>query len=400
MSYKEMLGVIALLAATVLMIALLTSFGAVSQAGAAPQQQFSIALTDVRPDGQYAVDFKARMFDSTGAVPPPITEFYLRLPAGIRVRDAFRSAAWQCDGRALVDAIHRHPSATPFNARVARLAPLVATLRRGRSEADRRALGVARRCAKARVGSGVAQVDARRMTMSLPDLIPARFSMFLSRARSPRAIGALAIVAAADERAPIVRRNPLLGAVHAALLHDVFDDPTADGRFGYKMMLPRGKINGLDVAIAEVHARVSGVRDEDGFWITRPNCPSSGLIAAQVFTAYVLPTPSSTTTVQAACPRYSAAAAAVGGSAAAVASRPVAVGNDWFSPRVVTIDAGDRVRWTWRGGGRPHNVASPKLGDSGIKTRGSYAMTFRRSGRYPYRCVLHEGMTGTVVVRR
>jgi plastocyanin len=82
------------------------------------------------------------------------------------------------------------------------------------------------------------------------------------------------------------------------------------------------------------------------------------------------------------------------------ARRAVSVRNDFFSPRKVTVAVGDKVRWIWRSGGRPHNVVSPSFGDSGVRARGSFTVSFRRAGRFRYVCMLHAGMTGTVVVRR
>ena len=86
--------------------------------------------------------------------------------------------------------------------------------------------------------------------------------------------------------------------------------------------------------------------------------------------------------------------------AAAARTAAVSVRNDYFAPRTVTIARGDTVRWVWRSRGRKHNVASPSFGDSGNKRRGAYAMKFARAGRYAYFCFLHDGMSGTVVVRR
>jgi plastocyanin len=87
-------------------------------------------------------------------------------------------------------------------------------------------------------------------------------------------------------------------------------------------------------------------------------------------------------------------------AAAAARTVTVAVRNDVFAPKAVTIARGDTVRWVWRSRGRKHNVASPSFGDSGNKRRGSFVVRFSRAGRYQYFCYLHEGMSGTVVVRR
>lgn len=81
------------------------------------------------------------------------------------------------------------------------------------------------------------------------------------------------------------------------------------------------------------------------------------------------------------------------------ASRSVAVRNDFFSPRTVTIDRGDRVTWNWRSSGVTHNVTGGSFADSGNRSRGSFSVRFNRAGRFGYVCTLHSGMSGTVVVR-
>lgn len=98
-----------------------------------------------------------------------------------------------------------------------------------------------------------------------------------------------------------------------------------------------------------------------------------------------------------------AAAVAVLLSASAAASgatRSVAVRNDFFAPKTVTIAAGDTVAWVWRSSGNPHEVAGPSIRDSGIRSGGTFRLTFRGAGRHRYVCSFHEGMVGTVVVRR
>jgi plastocyanin len=89
-----------------------------------------------------------------------------------------------------------------------------------------------------------------------------------------------------------------------------------------------------------------------------------------------------------------------GPEAQTAASRTVVLRNDAFTPRRVTIRRGDRVVWRWRDRGRPHNVTSTAFPSSRTRSRGSHAVTFRRAGRFAYRCTLHPGMTGVVVVRR
>ena len=86
--------------------------------------------------------------------------------------------------------------------------------------------------------------------------------------------------------------------------------------------------------------------------------------------------------------------------AASGATRSVAVRNDFFAPKTVTIAAGDSVNWVWRSNGNPHEVAGRSIRDSGIRSGGTFRLTFRRAGRYGYVCSFHPGMVGTVVVRR
>ncbi len=94
----------------------------------------------------------------------------------------------------------------------------------------------------------------------------------------------------------------------------------------------------------------------------------------------------------------SALPAGASGQATAAATTTVTLKNIKFNPRKVTINRGGTVRWVWRDGSIAHNVTGP-----GFKTRtfsrGSFSHRFTRKGTFRYRCTIHPGMTGTVVVR-
>ena len=99
------------------------------------------------------------------------------------------------------------------------------------------------------------------------------------------------------------------------------------------------------------------------------------------------------------------AATALGGAESS-ATRGVSVRDDFFSPKRLTVDAGDRVRWTWREEG-DHNVRFRKVPrgvsrrpGSRTKTSGTFSRKLRRRGSYRYVCTIHEdlGMTGSVKV--
>jgi len=68
-----------------------------------------------------------------------------------------------------------------------------------------------------------------------------------------------------------------------------------------------------------------------------------------------------------------------------------------FSPRDMTVKAGQAVTWQWKDGFTQHNVVA---GDFVSKTQrsGTFSHTFTKPGSYPYRCTLHEKMTGTITV--
>jgi len=72
------------------------------------------------------------------------------------------------------------------------------------------------------------------------------------------------------------------------------------------------------------------------------------------------------------------------------------VGLD-FEPRTIQVPVGRRVVWRWTDS-VVHNVVSDDFASSKALDGGAYAVTFDRAGTFPYRCTLHTGMDGTVVV--
>ena len=86
--------------------------------------------------------------------------------------------------------------------------------------------------------------------------------------------------------------------------------------------------------------------------------------------------------------------------AANAATKTVTLKNIAFNPGRVTIKKGDKVTWAWRDGSVRHNVTASGFKSSGTRSSGTYSVTFRKSGTFAYRCTLHPGMAGSVVVRR
>ena len=82
----------------------------------------------------------------------------------------------------------------------------------------------------------------------------------------------------------------------------------------------------------------------------------------------------------------------------------MAVEDNFFDPRSLTIRRGTPVTWYWNGD-NPHNVTFVKtpIGASkrGADTRrhGRFRRYFRKRGVYKYECTLFDGMVGTLYVR-
>ena len=71
-----------------------------------------------------------------------------------------------------------------------------------------------------------------------------------------------------------------------------------------------------------------------------------------------------------------------------------------FTPATCTVPVNTTVTWTNKDAA-PHNVVSnDNLFNSGDMNKGAtFSYRFTTAGSYAYRCTLHEGMTGTVIVQ-
>lgn len=82
-----------------------------------------------------------------------------------------------------------------------------------------------------------------------------------------------------------------------------------------------------------------------------------------------------------------------------VSTNAVGVDNDFFTPANIQVSPGTTVTWTWAGG-VTHNVTFSDGGtNSGDRSSGSFSRTFGTTGTFNYRCTLHAGMDGSVLVK-
>jgi plastocyanin len=82
---------------------------------------------------------------------------------------------------------------------------------------------------------------------------------------------------------------------------------------------------------------------------------------------------------------------------ALAASKTVKVADDKFVAKTIRISKGTTVVWKWVGK-NPHNVTGKGF-TSRTVTSGTFKHKFKKRGTFSYRCTIHSGMTGKVVVK-
>ena len=86
---------------------------------------------------------------------------------------------------------------------------------------------------------------------------------------------------------------------------------------------------------------------------------------------------------------------------ALAATKTVKLGDNFFSPKRLSVTKGTIVRWRWTGRA-PHNVTvtkGPVKFRSSTMRSGSYSKRMRRRGSYTIVCTIHPGMQMSLRVR-
>jgi plastocyanin len=81
-----------------------------------------------------------------------------------------------------------------------------------------------------------------------------------------------------------------------------------------------------------------------------------------------------------------------------VKTSEVVAKDNRFDPVAVEVPAGTTVTWRFEDGGTPHDVTGEGWKSGEPQSDGSFTHTFDQPGTYGYRCTLHGGMDGRVVV--
>jgi plastocyanin len=89
-----------------------------------------------------------------------------------------------------------------------------------------------------------------------------------------------------------------------------------------------------------------------------------------------------------------AIAPAAGAAGAAGPNTKISVDDNFFKPKKVTVEVGDRVTWKWDGY-VAHNVTvekGPQKFKSKTQSDGKFSRVIRKAGVYRIVCTLHPGM--------
>jgi hypothetical protein len=274
-------------------LVVLATLGAVAVAQAVVVQEFSFQVKDIKSYGAFTVVFSSRSYDPSGGIPAELDQNYLRLPKGATVPKVFRSKKYYCEAKKLVDKVRLEKGSGRFT-------PYLEKLLKGKKKQPRSAKNLVDVCRFARIGTGRVLVDARPFEQRP---IPADLQMFWTKP-APGAVAAFAIVGIPDETYPVVRDNPTVRETVPTINANFYSEPTANGLYDYKLVLPTGPINGIRISVAEVKVTTTGItlskkvctkkrrgkcvkrKTKRTFWFTEPPCPPSGQLSFEAFYGY------------------------------------------------------------------------------------------------------------------
>lgn len=86
-----------------------------------------------------------------------------------------------------------------------------------------------------------------------------------------------------------------------------------------------------------------------------------------------------------------AVVAAAGTVSAFAATKSIKIGDDFFSPKSVSVKKNDTVKWTWTGDS-PHNVTvrtGPVKFHSKTQSTGTYSKKLTKKGTFKIYCTIH-----------
>lgn len=286
---------------------LLLSLAVAATAAADPVQQFDVQLKNVTPQGRFGVVFTSNSFDTTGGPLPAMTESSVRIAKGIRIKPRFLQRARLCQtGKLRLILLDNQPRGVTYEQMLGDLTKIRNRIAR-RLKPD--SLAIVDACRRSYVGKGTFVVDARP---SFPDVLPGSLYVFLAPPTARGAIGGFGVMTYYDQRAAIIRNTSLLREQQPVFTVNLFDDPTPDGLYGYRLQLLPDNFGRLPFSVAELRVESKGIvdttrtrsgRTKTDFWASLPACPASGSLPFKADYRYRTGEASSTT-VKVPCPKY------------------------------------------------------------------------------------------------
>jgi plastocyanin len=76
----------------------------------------------------------------------------------------------------------------------------------------------------------------------------------------------------------------------------------------------------------------------------------------------------------------------------------VNIGAMKFIPELVTVKIGDKIIWTNEDIGI-HTATSKDFHSGSIRPKKSWSYVTTTAGEFPYKCLFHSGMKGTLIVK-
>ena len=283
-------------------------------ASAEPVQQFGVQLKNVTADGRYSVVYTSNAFDTSGEAPPALTDASLRLARGMSVKKEFLAPGRLCDTAKFArHLLLKRPKGTTYAQAIDAFPKTAGRIERQLPAAARTIVST---CRATFLGRGTAVIDARQPgpATTIPKAfsptapVPVKFSLFLARPTAKGAIAGIGVLAHYDGSSPIAVHEPWYTVLQRIFTLNVFDDPTPDGLYGYRISLPTERIAGFRFSIAELRVESSGLvgrtaRGPRDFWATPPTCPASGQVPFRAEYRYATGLQTNTV-VQVACPRF------------------------------------------------------------------------------------------------
>lgn len=269
-------------------------------AAADPVQQFDVQLKNVTPQGRFGVVFTSNSFDTSGGPLPAMTESSVRIAKGIRIKPRFLRRERLCQtGKLRLILLDNQPRGVTYEQMLSDLTKIRNRIARRLS---RESLAIVDACRTAYVGKGTFAVDARP---NFPEVLPGSLYVFLSPATAKGAIGGFGVMTYYDQKAPIIRNTALLREQQPVFTVNLYDDPTPDGVYGYRLQLLPDSFGRLPFSVAELRVSSPGLVDRTTreFWAALPRCPTSGSLPFKADYRYRTGLQTSTT-IQVPCPRY------------------------------------------------------------------------------------------------